>query len=138
VPLAEFILGTGASGDDQQASFPGVWYMYVATTSTGGYNWSVVNATPNDPVQRGCIWDPGGNNPCRNMLDFNDLQIDNTGRMYIAYTEGCSGLCETDPNAPAADWINGGTNYPGRYSSIASLLRQSSGQLLFSQKKSKS
>lgn len=130
-------LGTGASGDDQQASFPGVWDMYVATTSNGGYNWSVVDATPNDPVQRGCIWDQGGNNPCRNMLDFNDLQIDNIGRMYIAYTDGCSGACETDPNAPAADWINGGSNFQGRYSSIASVLRQNSGQLLFSQKKTK-
>jgi hypothetical protein len=130
-------LGTAAPGDDQQASFPGVWDMYVATTSNGGYNWSVVDATPNDPVQRGCIWDQGGNNQCRNMLDFNDLQIDTSGRMYIAYTDGCSGACETDPNAPAADWLNGGSNFQGRYSSIASLLRQNSGQLLFSQKKTK-
>jgi hypothetical protein len=127
-------LGTGSQGDDQQSSFPGVWHMYVATTSNGGYNWSVVDATPNDPVQRGCIWDQGGNNQCRNMLDFNDLQIDNTGRMYIAYTDGCTGPCETDPNAAIA----GQPPYQGRYSGIASLLRQDTGQLLFSRSKHKS
>jgi hypothetical protein len=67
------------------------------------------------------------------MLDFNDLQIDNTGRMYIAYTDGCTGPCETDPNAAIA----GQPPFQGRYSSIASLLRQNSGQLLFSQPKHK-
>ena len=119
-------LGTTTPGDDQSADFPGVWHMYVAFTHDGGQHWRTVDATPNDPVQRGCIWNGGGSNTCRNMLDFNDITLDNAGRILIAYTDGCTGDCETNPNAANAP--SGGT---GRYSRIASILRQSGGNLFF-------
>jgi hypothetical protein len=114
-------LGTTSAGDDQAAKFPGVWYLYVAYTYDGGKTWTTVSATPGDPVQRGCIWNGGGSNACRNLLDFNDATIDKSGRVLVAYTDGCANIdysystlvgglegsvhgpsqCDTDPNAYA-------------------------------------
>jgi Bacterial Ig-like domain/BNR/Asp-box repeat len=110
-------LGTTSAGNDQAASFPGVWYLYVAYTYDGGQTWTTVNATPGDPVQRGCIWNGGGSNACRNLLDFNDASVDKQGRVLVAYTDGCANFdftyksltgavhgpsqCDSDPNAYA-------------------------------------
>jgi hypothetical protein len=58
-------------------------------TYDGGNTWTTYNATPNDPVQRGCIWNGGGGNPCRNLLDFNGIAIDAVGRVLVVYTDGC-------------------------------------------------
>jgi LPXTG-motif cell wall-anchored protein len=83
-------LGTGRPGGDQGGDFQGTWYLFVSYTYDGGKTWRTVNATPNDPVQRGCIWNGGLVNACRNMLDFNDIGIDTTGHVYVAYTDGCT------------------------------------------------
>jgi len=120
-------LGTTSAGDEQAASFPGVWYLYVAFTYDGGKSWTTVNATPADPVQRGCVWNGGGSNACRNLLDFNDATIDAQGRVLVAYTDGCKNIdfsyaslvgeaegaihgpsnCDSDPNAYAStDKVN--------------------------------
>src|SRR5205823_5939478 len=50
-------LGTPATGDDQANAFPKdpVWNLYISTTYDGGKTWTTVNASPDDPVQRGCI-----------------------------------------------------------------------------------
>jgi hypothetical protein len=85
-------LGTASAGDDQAKAFPGVWYLYVAYTYDGGKSWTTVNATPGNPIQRGCIWSGGGSNACRNLLDFNDAQIDKQGRVLLAYTDGCADI----------------------------------------------
>jgi len=91
-------LGTTTGGDYQVQSFTGVWYLYVAYTYDGGNSWQVVNATPFDPVQRGCVDNGGATGGtyagCRNMLDFNDITLDSKGRVYVSYTDGCT----TDPN----------------------------------------
>ena len=90
-------LGTTTPGDYQAQSFRGTWYLYIAFTYDGGNSWQVVNATPNDPVQRGCVDNGGatsGYAGCRNMLDFNDITVDKQGRVYVSYTDGCT----TDPN----------------------------------------
>jgi hypothetical protein len=76
-------LGTSTAGPMQDSSFTGVWNLYVAYTYDGGQTWTTVNATPNDPVQRGCIWMGGGSVPCRNLLDFMDASIDKTGRVLV-------------------------------------------------------
>jgi hypothetical protein len=93
-------LGTPTAGDDQAADFKGIWHLYVAYTYDGGLNWTTVDATPTDPVQRGCMWLQGGSSAgnCRNLLDFNDITIDNEGRVMVAYADGCTGACvSADP-----------------------------------------
>jgi hypothetical protein len=89
-------LGTTTAGDDQAANFKGVWHLYVSYTYDGGLTWNTVDATPTDPVQRGCIWLQGGSSACRNLLDFNDITIDKQGRVMVAYADGCTGKCVTD------------------------------------------
>ncbi|MCA1648239.1 MAG: hypothetical protein LC797_23205, partial [Chloroflexi bacterium] len=111
-------LGTTTGGNDQTTNFGclptdpagvcsgGIWHLYVAYTYDRGATWTTVDATPNSPVQRGCIWNSGGNNPCRNLLDFNDITIDSSGRVLVAYDKGCNDACETSdlaiyrPNCP--------------------------------------
>jgi MYXO-CTERM domain-containing protein len=94
-------LGTGTRGNDQAGDFAGTWYLFVSYTYDGGKTWHTVNATPGDPVQRGCVWNGGLVNACRNMLDFNDIGIDKTGHVYVAYTDGCTNTaaynCDTTP-----------------------------------------
>ena len=113
-------LGTPTEGDgtSDNAGFPGVWYLYVATTIDGGAHWTTVNATPNDPVQRGAICLNG--TTCasnRNLLDFNDATIDAQGRVLVGYADGCVGQC-----------INGTANSGTQKATIA---RQSGGRRMF-------
>src|SRR4029077_15807601 len=55
-----------------------------------GANWTTVNATPNDPVQNMTgIWQQGGGEKDRNLLDFNEITIDNKGRVLYGYSDGC-------------------------------------------------
>jgi hypothetical protein len=118
-------LGTQTSGDTQSADFLGVWHLYVAFTYDTGRTWTTVDATPSDPVQRGCIWNGGGSNPCRNLLDFNDITVDNTGRVLVGYADGCSGSCVTDPTQNA-------TSGPATaQDALATIARQVGGRGLF-------
>ncbi len=89
-------LGTQTSGDTQSADFTGIWHLLVSFTYDGGRTWTTADATPADPVQRGCIWNQGGSNPCRNLLDFNDITVDKFGRVLVGYADGCTGACITD------------------------------------------
>lgn len=83
-------LGTDVNGDYQANSFPGKWYAYIATTYDGGGNWNVVNATANDPVQNMTgIWQQGGGAKDRNLLDFNEITVDDKGRVLYGYSDGC-------------------------------------------------
>jgi VCBS repeat-containing protein len=111
--------GTPAGGPFQDASFTGVWDLYVAQTYDGGRTWTTVKASP-DPVQRGCIWLGGGSNPCRNLLDFFDASVDEAGRVVVGYADGCTGGCATDPaNTSKSVW--------------ATIARQSTGKRMFAQ-----
>jgi VCBS repeat-containing protein len=111
--------GTPTAGPFQDASFNGVWDLYVAQTFDGGRTWTTVKASP-DPVQRGCIWLAGGSNACRNLLDFFDAAVDANGRVVVGYADGCTGQCATDPNNSAKSvW--------------ATIARQSSGKRMFAQ-----
>jgi hypothetical protein len=111
-------LGTPTGGDDQSDKFAGVWHLYVATTYDGGGSWSLTDATPSDPVQRGCIWLGGGSNQCRNLLDFMDVTTDAAGNIYVGYADGCTSTC-----------VAGGKN---TYSALATIARQESGDRLSS------
>jgi hypothetical protein len=114
--------GSTTAGTFQDASFNGVWDLYVAHTYDGGRTWTTVKATT-DPVQRGCIWLGGGSNPCRNLLDFMDATIDAQGRVLVGYADGCTGTCPTDPNTDASKISK---------SVWATIARQSNGLGLFS------
>ncbi len=89
-------LGTSGTGPvyGTDTTLPVEWHLYVATTYDGGATWTKVDATPNDPVQRGAICTQG--TTCasgRNLLDFNDITIDDEGRVLVAYADGCVGAC---------------------------------------------
>jgi hypothetical protein len=84
-------IGTDVPGSFQGLEFPGKWYLFIAHTYDGGNSWTTVNATPNDPVQgKGGICTGGttcGSN--RNLLDFNEVTMDDVGRVLFAYDDGC-------------------------------------------------
>ena len=82
--------GTPVEGDDQSPEYDGAFHLYVAMTYDAGQTWQTQDLTPNDPVQRGCIWASGGSNACRNLLDFQGMTIDNKGRVIIGYADGCT------------------------------------------------
>ena len=110
-------LGTPTGGGSQAADFTGVWHLYVSHTYDGGKTWTTVDATPNDPVQRGCIWLQGGTNPCRNLLDFMDASVDQDGRVIVAVPDGCIGDCVAKG--------------PNSYSALSTIARQVNGRRLF-------
>lgn len=79
-----------------------VWHYYVAFTFDRGVTWEVRRISE-DPVQIGGVYDSltddsGG---CRNLLDFNDMDIDSQGRVHIAYADGCTGDCASAAPAHA-------------------------------------
>ena len=94
-------LGTTTPGNYQAPrttpggqGFKGTWFLYISTTYDRGLTWMTVNATPNDPVQQGSICNSGtvtcNRQPNdRNLLDFNDIQIDQEGRILAAFADGC-------------------------------------------------
>lgn len=114
--------GTTMPGNDQSGFFNGAWYVYVATTTDAGATWSVVNATPGDPVQRGCIWMGGGSNPCRNLLDFQGITLDADGRVLVSIADGCVPLGDDCVGAGGAVHMSRGDR--------AAVIRQMSGPRL--------
>jgi hypothetical protein len=102
--------GTTTAGDDQSDDFAGAWHLYVSITVDNGATWSIVDTTPSDPVQRGCIWLQGGNNPCRNLLDFQGATVDVEGRIIVGYADGCvSAACIAPTGTPAQSRASVGT-----------------------------
>ena len=88
-------IGTNVSGDFELGTFTGVWYPYIATTYDQGQTWVTVNAAPNDPVQNHTgVWQQGGSgqNGDRNLLDFNEITIDDKGRVLYGYSDGCHSI----------------------------------------------
>lgn len=92
--------GSTSAGDHQSGGFTDEWHLYISMTYNGGETWQTVDATPTDPIQRGCIWMSGGGNPCRNLLDFQDMTVDARGRVLVSYGDGCT---TPDCLGPAGD-----------------------------------
>jgi PKD repeat protein len=113
--------GTKTTGNFNGNTFWGEWHLYIAHTFDGGATWTVSDATPNLPMQRGCIWTNGGGEICRNLLDFFDIAYDKQGRVQVGYVNGCpGGACsQAAPTAKGND-----------YSATATIARQSSGRRL--------
>jgi len=89
-------LGTTGTGPvyGTDTTLPVEWHLFIATTYDGGQTWTTVDATPHDPVQRGAICTQGTTcSSGRNLLDFNDIAIDDEGRVLVAYSDGCIGAC---------------------------------------------
>lgn len=108
-------LGTKTSGNDQASTFKGAWHLYVSFTYDGGKTWKTQDLTPTDPVQRGLIC--MGGIACgggRNLLDFMGIALDRSGRVYVAFPDGCIGACVTNASAPSN-------------TALATIARQSSG-----------
>ena len=116
-----FFLGTPTGGDFQSPAFTGIWHAYIASTYDGGAHWGLADATPDQPVQIGCVWMQGGSNACRNMLDFNDAAIDKQGRFVGVMARGCV--------APGCTAVS--TPDDSR-SALDTIIRQSGGKRLFS------
>jgi len=113
--------GSTTTGDGSANSFNGIWHLYVANTFDGGAHWTTTDATPNDPMQRGCIWAHGGADICRNLLDFFDMTVDKQGRVEVGYVDGCAdGAC-----AQASPTAKGNA-----YTARGVIARQSSGRRL--------
>jgi hypothetical protein len=115
-------LGTPTGGSYPDPNFSGVIHLYVSHTYDGGLSWRTVDVTPNAPVQRGPIWPSGGLVTYRNLLDFNDAQIDKQGRVHIAYAYGCAG----------AECAQAATSAKGNaYTAFSVIARQTGGLGLF-------
>jgi hypothetical protein len=113
--------GSTTPGDGSANSFNGIWHLYVANTFDGGQTWTITDVTPNDPVQRGCIWMHGGADICRNLLDFFDMTMDKQGRVQVGFVDGCTGgHC-----VQAASTASG-----NGYTATGVITRQSSGRRL--------
>ena len=84
-------LGTDVAGNAGALDFKGRWYLFLAHTYDGGETWTTVNATPADPVQGygGICLDGIACGSNRNLLDFNEVTMDDRGRVLFGYTDGC-------------------------------------------------
>lgn len=119
----EFLTSDGIYNcDDRQDEL--VWHYYVALSYDAGQTWKV-HKMSTDPVQVGGIYDVvvDGSGACRNLLDFQDMDIDSTGRIYVGWADGCTGTC-AEKAAP------GGNGYRD---AAPRLFRQVGGRGLFAE-----
>jgi hypothetical protein len=120
-----------ANGECSQESDGNVWHYYLSQSFDGGATWTTTRLWE-DPVQIGAIWNGGGGQSCRNLLDFNDMDMDSQGRLHIALADGCTEDCAADYFA----WTNGTGEPPKGEDSRDSwgvILRQATGRGLFAQ-----
>lgn len=125
--------GVAGTGTDQTSPyFNGVWYGFIATTYDRGKTWVTVNATGSDPIQRGVVCTNGTTCPTgtRNLLDFNDLEVDQKGRAIAAVADGCtSAACLAGNDVNGDGQLN--TRFDNDGARRALIIRQASGLGLF-------
>jgi MYXO-CTERM domain-containing protein len=111
--------------DEHQSDL--VWHYYVAMTYDGGDTWEV-HKMSTDPVQVGGIYDVvvDGSGSCRNLLDFQDMDIDSEGRIHVGWADGCIDACATASAKQAA-------NETGYRANAPRVFRQVGGRGLFAQ-----
>lgn len=125
--------GSAATGTDQTTPYvDAVWYGFVSTTYDGGKTWVTVNATPNDPVQRGVVCTNGTTCPSgtRNLLDFNDMEVDKQGRAVAGLADGCvTDVCKNGVDKNNDGQLN--TRFDNDGARLATVIRQSGERGLF-------
>ncbi len=94
-------LADEAHGSEVNATY----HMYVSYSLDAlapSPTWTTIQISQ-DPVQIGsiCLNSGACSNGNRNLLDFNDLTIDQDGRIYIAYADGCTGECAAGDHTPS-------------------------------------
>jgi hypothetical protein len=130
-------VGTTSDGNAQSESFRGTWNLYVSYTYGWGQHWVTLNVTPGNAVQRGCLGNGQGPDACRNQLDFNDATVDKTGRVLLAYTDGCADINYSytstagSPHGPSTCDRNPNASTALDHVSFDGLARQSCGRGLF-------
>ena len=131
--LGSNVGGSQGTGTDQTSPYyNGVWYGYISTTYDGGKTWVTVNATPNDPIQRGVVCTNGTTCPSgtRNLLDFNDMEVDKQGRVVAAVADGCTSAgCIAGVDKNADGQFN--TRFDNDGARRALIIRQGTGLGLF-------
>jgi hypothetical protein len=106
--------------DEPEGGENRVWHYFAAFSYDAGETWAVHKITGH-PVQIGGIWDGGGGDPCRNLLDFNDMDIDSHGRVHISWADGCIDVC----------YEPGEGDGEHSYTQVGKLFRQTGGRGLF-------
>ena len=106
-----------------------VWHYYVAITYDAGKTWAV-HKMSKDPVQVGGIYDVvvDGGGGCRNLLDFQDMDIDSKGRIHVGLADGCTRQCAETQAPPAS-----GSSLEGYRDAAPRVYRQVSGHGLFAE-----
>ena len=112
----------GVDPNDATQYSGGTWSLYVSTTYDGGAHWNTVDASGDDPVQRGRICQAGTTctGRTRNLLDYIDITVDRQGRALVGYADGCTGACATSTKVSDNSFSRAGV-----------IARQTSGTLLF-------
>ncbi|MCA1812733.1 MAG: glycoside hydrolase [Halobacteriales archaeon] len=106
VAIAYRATSDSAKGPDDADGFA-AWYMYVAFVENAASASPTVRvgmvSPPGDPEQRGQVCTTGvacvGGS--RNLLDFIDIAVGPTGRVYTVYTDGCKQTCVTPADSRA-------------------------------------
>ena len=114
-----YLGSTTVGGKYQDQAFHGVWHLYVATTYDGGKTWVTVDATPNDPVQRGSICTGG------TTLRQRPQPARLHGRHRRRRTAGCGRLRRRLHRRLR------GSRVPNSFSALATIARQVNGPRLF-------
>lgn len=125
--IAMSFLGAPAGGSPSSVPEDTRWHLFILTSDDAASDnptFVSYQVTPEtDPVQVGCVFQGGGSNPCRNLLDFIDGAVSPAGEFYVAYTEGCiSDACKeagskgdtSRARETAVAWLRGWSLYaPG-------------------------
>jgi hypothetical protein len=106
--IAMGFLGTrDGEGSPSDVNDTARWHLYFVTSGDANATeptFTSYQATPDaDPVQIGCVFQGGGSNPCRNLLDFIDGAVAPDGTFFVAYTEGCVSDDCLKPDATGED-----------------------------------
>ena len=114
--------GTPSAGGLQGPKFQGTWHLYVAHTYDAGQTWHTVDATPNDPMQRGCIWLGGGSKICPTCSTSWAWMSTSAGGYWSDITMAAPEL--SAPQAPPEAVGNS-------YTALSAIARQTGGRGLF-------